>query len=92
MVYIINKIIVQDVSFKSELSTKKYHPMTALDDEVEANLADYIFFQNAGKCSKEQYYQDVEDIWKRRHVQSPYQLSTGAEDANNWWGEKLADT
>lgn len=40
---IINKIIVQDISSKSKLSTRKYLIMMALDDEVEAIWADYIF-------------------------------------------------
>lgn len=43
MLDIINKIIVQDIGAKSELSTRKYKPMMALDDEVEPNWANYIF-------------------------------------------------
>lgn len=37
MLNIINKIIVQDIGAKSEMNTRKYKPMMALDDEVEAN-------------------------------------------------------
>lgn len=40
---IVNEIIIQDVSSKSKLSTRKYKPMMALDDEVEAEWAVYIF-------------------------------------------------
>lgn len=43
MMDIINRIIVQYIGSKLELSIRKYKPMMALDDEVEANLADYIF-------------------------------------------------
>lgn len=43
MLDLINKIFVQDISFTSELSTKKYKPMMVLDDEVEANLDDYTY-------------------------------------------------
>lgn len=39
---IITKIIVQDIGAKSQLSTRKYNPMMAIDNEVEANWADYI--------------------------------------------------
>lgn len=37
MLYLINKIIVQNIGAKSELSTRIYKPMMAIDDEVEAN-------------------------------------------------------
>lgn len=43
MLDITNKIIIQDIGVESELSTHKYKPMMVLDDEVDANWADYIF-------------------------------------------------
>lgn len=43
MLDIINKIIIQDIRAKLELSTRKYKSIIALDDEVEDNWADYIF-------------------------------------------------
>lgn len=43
MMDIINKIVVQDIDAKFEPSTRKLKHMMALDDEVEANWAKYIF-------------------------------------------------
>lgn len=36
---IVNKIIIHDVGAKSELSTRKYKPMRALDDEVDSKVS-----------------------------------------------------
>lgn len=40
---IVLKIITQDIGSKSSLSTRKYKLMMALNDEMEANWASFIF-------------------------------------------------
>lgn len=59
MLDIINKIVIQDDSSKSELSNRKYRPMMALDGEVEANWADYIFSRLLDSVLPKQHDQDI---------------------------------
>lgn len=65
MLNIVLKIIIQDVGSKSELSIRKYKSMMALDDEVEANWASFIFtslLDNVRRCrtvTKSKHLNDI---------------------------------